>query len=245
MTNLLTANSKNVMAVFSGLSADAFDGTPAQGRRRAPTRTAASSRASRSTRRASIVAGTADGAKSATAYVAKPGRPASRSPPPTRARCTSPTRRRSCATARSSASPAPPTRSPASTRAISKIKLLDTGYAFAVSGKGVFVSSPDKKNNGKLSLAQLAEQKHNPELEQIAESIAAGTGGQIETEDPFTGKDIVLTWSKIDSAGWSFLTAVPVSEVLAPVNGLRTALFVIGLIMLLLSRSRSSSSPTS
>ena len=117
---------------------------------------------------------------------------------------------------------------------ISKTKLLKTGYAFAVSGKGVFVSSPDKKNNGKLSLAKLADQKGNPELKQVADSIAAGKDGQLETKDPFTGKDIVLTWSQIDSAGWSFLTAVPVSEVLAPVAGLKKALFVIGLVMLLL-----------
>ena len=127
-------------------------------------------------------------------------------------------------------SPPPPT----SPSRCSSIKLLDSGYAFAVSGKGVFVSSPDKKNNGKLSLAKLADQKNNPELKQVADSIAAGKDGQIETKDPFTGKDIVLTWSKIDSAGWSFLTAVPVSEVLAPVNGMKTALFVIGLVMLLL-----------
>ena len=111
-------------------------------------------------------------------------------------------------------SPPPPT----SPSRCSSIKLLDSGYAFAVSGKGVFVSSPDKKNNGKLSLAKLADQKSNPELKLVADSIAAGKDGQIETEDPFTGKDIVLSWSKIDSAGWSFLTAVPVSEVLAPVK---------------------------
>ena len=57
---------------------------------------------------------------------------------------------------------------------ISKTKLLDSGYAFAVSAKGVFVASPDKKNNGKLSLASLAKEKNNPELTQVAESIAAG-----------------------------------------------------------------------
>ena len=117
---------------------------------------------------------------------------------------------------------------------ISKTKLLDSGYAFAVSAKGVFVASPDKKNNGKLSLASLAKEKNNAELTQVAESVAAGKSGQIETVDPFTGKDIVLTWSGIDSAGWSFLTAVPVSEVLAPVNAMRTTLLIIGLIMLAL-----------
>ena len=118
--------------------------------------------------------------------------------------------------------------------AISKIKLFDSGSAFAVSAKGVFLSSPDKKHNGKLSLAALAKSKNNPQLQQVAESIAAGKDGQVETVDPFTGKDIVLTWSGIDSAGWSFLTAVPVSEVLAPVSAMRTTLLIIGLFMLVL-----------
>ena len=84
----------------------------------------------------------------------------------------------------------------ASTRRSPRPSCSKSGYAFAVSGKGVFVASPDKKNNGKLSLAELAESKNNPELKQVADSIAAGKDGQIETTDPFTGKDIVLTWSK-------------------------------------------------
>jgi len=117
---------------------------------------------------------------------------------------------------------------------ISKIKLYDTGYAFAVSGKGMLLSSPDHKNNGKVTLAQLAANKNNPELKQVADSIAAGKDGQIETKDPFTGKDVVLTWSGIDSSGWSFLTSVPQSEVLAPVKSLKSTLFLVGLIALLL-----------
>ncbi|HWK27036.1 MAG TPA: methyl-accepting chemotaxis protein [Solirubrobacter sp.] len=117
---------------------------------------------------------------------------------------------------------------------ISKTKLYDSGYGFAVSGRGVFLASPDKENNGKASLGALAKSKHNAQLEAVAESIAAGRSGQIETVDPFTGKDVVLTWAKIDSTGWSFLTAVPVSEVLASVHSLRTNLLVIGLVMLLL-----------
>ncbi|MDA0166877.1 methyl-accepting chemotaxis protein [Solirubrobacter ginsenosidimutans] len=117
---------------------------------------------------------------------------------------------------------------------ISKVKLFDTGYAFAVSKKGMVLASPDKKNNGKVSLSSLAKSKDNPELAKIAESVAAGHSGQVETKDPWTGKDSVITWSGVDTSGWSFLTSVPVSEVLAPVKGLRTSLLVIGLIMLIL-----------
>ena len=79
-------------------------------------------------------------------------------------------------------------------------------------------------------------QKHNPELAQVAKSVAAGKSGQVETVDPWTGKHVVLTWSKIDAAGWSFLTSVPVDEVLAPVKSLQTTLFLVGLIALIAAR---------
>jgi methyl-accepting chemotaxis protein len=114
--------------------------------------------------------------------------------------------------------------------AISKIKLLDSGYAFAVTDKGLIVSSPDKKNNGKVKLGELA--KDNPDLKRVVDAVAAGKGGQIETTDPFNGKRVVLTWSPIDSSGWSFLTSVPVSEVLAPVTSLRNTLLLVGLLVL-------------
>jgi methyl-accepting chemotaxis protein len=117
---------------------------------------------------------------------------------------------------------------------VSKMKVLKTGYVLAVSNKGVFLSSPDKKNNGKVSLTQLAEQKDNPDLKQVADSIAAGKSGQIETKDPFTGKDVVMTWSTIPTSGWSFITSAPLSEALAPVKSLEKALFAIGLVALLL-----------
>jgi len=117
---------------------------------------------------------------------------------------------------------------------IGKVKLFDSGYAFAVSGKGMLLSSPDKDQNGKATLAQLSEKTGNADLKRIADSIAAGKNGQLETTDPFTGKDVILTWSKIDLAGWSLLTAVPKGEVLAPVKSMQATLFLVGFIALLL-----------
>jgi hypothetical protein len=70
ITNLLTANSKNVMAVFSGLSANAFT-TPGKG---VPGTDEDGTFQPSITldKQGVVVAGTADGVKSATAYVAKP-----------------------------------------------------------------------------------------------------------------------------------------------------------------------------
>jgi len=117
---------------------------------------------------------------------------------------------------------------------VRKIKVLDHGFGFAVSAKGMIVSSPEAKLNGKATLAKLAQSKHNPALTEIAKAVAAGKGGQLTTTDPFTGKESVLTWSPVKGAGWSVVTSVPTAEVLAPVHQLRNQLLLIALIMTLL-----------
>jgi methyl-accepting chemotaxis protein len=114
---------------------------------------------------------------------------------------------------------------------VRQIKVLDSGYGFAVSAKGVLVASPQAKLNGKASLASLAKSKENPELAKIAAAIAQGRSGQMETVDPFTGKHVVLTWSPVEDAGWAVITSVPVAEVMAPVTSLRNQLIVISLIL--------------
>jgi methyl-accepting chemotaxis protein len=117
---------------------------------------------------------------------------------------------------------------------VRKIKVLDHGFGFAVSAKGMLVSSPDTKLNGTATLAKLAQAKRNPALTQIAKAVAAGQSGQLTTTDPFTGKESVLTWSPVKGAGWAVVTSVPTAEVLAPVHQLRTQMIVIALVMMLL-----------
>jgi methyl-accepting chemotaxis protein len=112
---------------------------------------------------------------------------------------------------------------------VNRVKVLDSGYALAVSGKGMLVASPQAKLNGKTTLAKLSGK--SPELKEIASSIAAGKGGQVQTTDPFTGKRVVMTWAPVAGAGWSVITSVPVAEVLAPVHALRNQMIAIALIM--------------
>ncbi|HWK30234.1 MAG TPA: methyl-accepting chemotaxis protein [Solirubrobacter sp.] len=118
---------------------------------------------------------------------------------------------------------------------VAKLKFLESGYGFMVSKTGIFVAAPDKRLIGNTTLGELGTAKHNPVLTRAAKDIAAGRPGQAETTDPFTGKQVVLTWAPVQGANWGFLTAVPVSEVLAPMRELRTALLLIGLVLLLAS----------
>jgi methyl-accepting chemotaxis protein len=114
------------------------------------------------------------------------------------------------------------------------VKVLDSGYAMLVGNSGIFISSPDKKLAGKSTLAQLGERKDNPHLVEMAAAIKAGKAGQIETTDPFTGKDVVMSYAPVKAGNWSLVTVAPRSEVLASAHSLRWQLLVTGLIGILL-----------
>jgi methyl-accepting chemotaxis protein len=99
---------------------------------------------------------------------------------------------------------------------VAKTKLLDTGYAFMVSRTGIFLSALEKKLIGTQTLAKLAQSKQSADLERVARSVAAGRNGQLETTDPFTGKEVLLSWAPVATGGWGFVTAVPTDEIFAP-----------------------------
>lgn len=118
---------------------------------------------------------------------------------------------------------------------IAKLKILDSDYGFLVSNGGIFVSAPNEKLIDTTTLTKPADEKGNADLRAAAEAIAAGKGGQVETTDPFTGKRILLSWAPVTTGDWGFLTAVPVDEVLAPIDAMRNGLLLIGLILLLVA----------
>jgi methyl-accepting chemotaxis protein len=114
---------------------------------------------------------------------------------------------------------------------VAKVKLFDTGYGFLVSRGGIFVAAPDKKLIGKKTLADLAGA--NPGLQRIADGVAAGKAGRIETTDPWTGKDVVMSWAPVKHGNWGFVSVAPKDEIFAGVNRLRTTLIVVALVILL------------
>jgi methyl-accepting chemotaxis protein len=116
---------------------------------------------------------------------------------------------------------------------VSKVRLLDSGHAFVVSRDGMLITSPDRRQIGKVTLAKLAESTGTPALREVAASVKAGRAGHVTTTDPWTGKQVELFWSPVNASRWGFVAAVPSAEVLAPVNRLRTTLILLGLVLLL------------
>ncbi len=112
------------------------------------------------------------------------------------------------------------------------ITVLDSGYAFLVSRRGVFISAPESELVGTSDLRTFAKKTGRPELAEIAAEIAAGRAGRRTTTDPFTGGRVVLTWAIVNPGGWGLVTVAPEAEMTAAVGSLRTTLMLIGLAVL-------------
>ncbi|HEU4656524.1 MAG TPA: methyl-accepting chemotaxis protein [Capillimicrobium sp.] len=116
---------------------------------------------------------------------------------------------------------------------VRKISVLDSGYAFLISNGGTFVSAPDRELIGKQTLTKLADGEGNDELASIAAAVKAGKAGQVETTDPFTGEDVVMSWAPVRAGDWGLVTVAPRSEVLAAAHSLRWQLLLAGLVGIL------------
>ena len=118
-------------------------------------------------------------------------------------------------------------------RTVSQVKVFDTGYAFLVSNTGIFVSSPKKEHIGRMSLDELSREKNNPDLAAMAADIRAGKEGYAGMADPFTGKNVVMFYSPIQTGNWSMVVVAPTDEMLAGVAQLGRILLLIGLLSIL------------
>jgi methyl-accepting chemotaxis protein len=111
---------------------------------------------------------------------------------------------------------------------VRNIQEYETGYAFLVSRTGIFVSAPDASMIGTKTLAELAEEKENQELAKIASEIQSGREGFAETVDPFTGKQVAMFYTPIQTGEWGLVIVAPMNEVMADAYRLRNMLLLIG-----------------
>ncbi|MCX6700473.1 MAG: PAS domain S-box protein [Methanomicrobiales archaeon] len=118
-------------------------------------------------------------------------------------------------------------------RTVGQVKVFDTGYAFLVSNTGIFVSSPKKEYIGRMSLDELSREKNNPDLAAMAADIRAGKEGYAGMADPFTGKNVVMFYSPIQTGNWSMVVVAPTDEMLAGMVQLGSFLLLIGLLSIL------------
>jgi methyl-accepting chemotaxis protein len=117
---------------------------------------------------------------------------------------------------------------------VSAIKVLRSGYSFAVSHSGLLVSYPRHKLVGHETLAELAARTHTPAFAKIEAALKAGRSGSVTTTDPLTGKQVKMFYTPVAAGGWGFVAVAPTNEILASAHSLRTTLIVVAAIVLLL-----------
>jgi len=117
---------------------------------------------------------------------------------------------------------------------VSRVKVLDSGYAFLVSNNGTFVSCPDKDYIGNMTLGDLSRTTANPDLAAMASGIHEGKEGFVETVDPFSKKNAIMFYSPIRPGNWSMVVVAPEDEMLAGVKRLGQIMVVIGVFSILL-----------
>lgn len=115
-------------------------------------------------------------------------------------------------------------------RDVRGIRVLDSGYAMLLSADGMFVSAPRDGLIGRRTLGDLARDRGNEDLARVVRDVKAGRSGQLETVDPWTGEDVVMSYAPVTTGGWSVVTVAPRSEVLAAATTLRWQLIVTGII---------------
>ncbi len=114
---------------------------------------------------------------------------------------------------------------------VNQVRIFDTGYALATSNSGIILSHPDHKEwIGVKTLAAFDD----PAIGSMAEDILNGVGGNVETLDLTTDKEVIMFYEPVATGNYSFILVVPKDEMLAGVTALRNELVVISTISLFL-----------
>jgi PAS domain-containing protein len=113
---------------------------------------------------------------------------------------------------------------------ISRIKVLETGYAYLISKKGFFLSFPDKSFIGRKTLSRYAEETGNDVLATISKSLDNGKEGYLSGKDPVSGKSVVVFFTPIPACHWGMVIVVPTKEILADTLRLAMVMLVIGFV---------------
>lgn len=110
---------------------------------------------------------------------------------------------------------------------VGNVKAFDTGYAFVTGNTGILVSHPVHKD---WIASKTLYDFGIPEISEAADNIKEGKGGNFETVDPATGKDVIMFYEPVKTGNYSFILVVPKEEMLAGIAALRTRLIIISTI---------------
>ncbi|MFW6323449.1 MAG: cache domain-containing protein, partial [Desulfovibrionales bacterium] len=119
---------------------------------------------------------------------------------------------------------------------VSSVSAFQTGYAFLISGNGVFVSHPDKSLIMRESIFSLAEGLQDRELRRIGREMIHGDEGFVPVSGLTQGKKSWLYYAPLPSSGWSLGVLFPEEELFADIETMnREMLFIVAFGLLFLT----------
>lgn len=112
---------------------------------------------------------------------------------------------------------------------VSKVSLYRTGYAFLLSGKGVFVTHPNRDWILRGSIFSVADASGDPELRRIGTDMVQGGSGFVPLSVSFTGTKAWMYYAPLPSAGWSIGVVIPEAELFDDIRTLGLIELTIGI----------------
>lgn len=119
---------------------------------------------------------------------------------------------------------------------VSEVKIYETGYTFLLSGNGVAVTHPDKKQIMNKSIYSNAIEWNAPAMREIGRDLAKGVRQFRDYNIPGRQKQWIY-YRNLQSNKWSIGVVYPDREIFAPLRNITTlliVLFIAGLILLIL-----------
>lgn len=114
---------------------------------------------------------------------------------------------------------------------ISKIKIFDTGYAFILSPRGIFIAHPNKEYyQQKKSFFSLSDQYNDKKEMELGKKMLKGETGYERYYSHNRGKNCYLYFQPLAATGCTLGIVIPEDELLFKLKALTFTLFLIGAI---------------
>ncbi|MBN2687012.1 MAG: SpoIIE family protein phosphatase [Deltaproteobacteria bacterium] len=111
---------------------------------------------------------------------------------------------------------------------VSAVTMYQSGYAFLISRKGVFVTHPDRELIMRESIFGLAKKAGDENLLRIGEDMVRGGEGFVSLKGHVTGKKSWMYFAPMSFTGWSIGLIFPEEELFADVRMISVNILVIG-----------------
>ena len=119
------------------------------------------------------------------------------------------------------------------TEIVNSVKIFDTGYAFLISGNGVYVTHPNASHIMNQTIFTYAKEIDEPKIREIGRDMISGRSKFSNVDLKEIGK-VWIYHTKIPSSKWSLGVVYPHREMYAGLRNLNIMIFLLSMVALVL-----------